>query len=159
VIYNPFSPNTVYRVTDGSAGNAAVRRSDDGGLTWQPVANGFQAYPFGGGFYVVPLAMDPSRPNRLFSGYSHVVATDDNGDNWRQAVQVSTTGTTTAIPDMPTYVVTRNGGGPIGLTAIGTGRETGVAFLGPGGFSGLNGSTLFVGTEFDAARDATTGNP
>src|SRR5439155_26652829 len=127
-----FNPNTGFRGPDGSAGRAVVRRADDGGLTWNPVDNGFQGYAWNGGFYVVPLAIDPSRPNRLFSGYSHVVATDDNGDNWREAVQVSTTGATVAIPNMPTYAVSGQGGGPIGLTALGTGRETNAN--GPTGF-------------------------
>jgi hypothetical protein len=32
VVYNPFNPNTVYRVTNGSAGETDfIRRSDDGG--------------------------------------------------------------------------------------------------------------------------------
>src|SRR5262249_23105235 len=92
-----------------------------------------------------------SRPNRLFSGYTHVVATDTNGDNWQEAVQVSTTGATVAIPNMPTYAVSGQGGGPIGLTALGTGRETNA--IGPTGVF-FNGTAVFVGTLADAARNA-----
>src|SRR5262249_41638452 len=143
VIYNPFNPQTVYRVTDGQAGESDfIRRSDDGGLTWTAAAgNGFQGYPFVGGFYVPPLAIDPSPPNRLLRGYNRVQATDDNGNTWREALQVSTTGATVAIPELPTSIVTPNGGGPIGLTSIGTGRESIGLF---GGFA--TGTVLFVGT-------------
>jgi photosystem II stability/assembly factor-like uncharacterized protein len=152
VIYNPFNPNIVYRVTNGSAGESDfIRRSDDGGLTWTAAASGFQGYPFIGGSYVPPLAIDPSVPNRLFSGYNAVQATDTNGVSWRTSIQVSTGGATVAIPPLPTTLVDNTHGGVIGMTAIGVGRESGVS---AGGFFGLNGVTLFVGTEDDSTRDA-----
>jgi hypothetical protein len=155
VIYNPFNSNIVYRVTRGSSGEADfIRRSNDGGLTWTAAASGFQAYPFTGGAYIPPLAIDPSQPNRLFSGYNAVQVTDNNGNSWDQSMQVSVTGSTVAIPDLPTTMVTNAHGGVIGLTGIGVGRESGVDF----GGSGILGVTLFVGTEADAVYNATTGD-
>ncbi|HEY1380776.1 MAG TPA: SdrD B-like domain-containing protein [Gemmataceae bacterium] len=155
VIYDPFHPNTVYRVTDGSAGESDfIRRSDDGGLTWTAAASGFQGYPFGGGFYVPALAIDPSQPNRLFSGYNQVQVTDNNGNSWSTGMQVTVTGGRVSIPDLPTTLVDRQHGGPIGITTIGVGRESGVEGLG----TGINGVSLFVGTTDDSVRDAN-GNP
>ncbi len=153
VIYDPFTPNRVYRVTNGNGSQQPVRRSDDGGRTWVAAANGFDAYPFGGGFYVPPIALDPSRPNRLFGGYNHVTATDDSGNTWKNSITVTLGGETVPIPDLPTSVVTNQGGGPIGLTAIGVGRESTTE----GSFF-VNGTSLFVGTLADASRDAN-GNP
>ena len=112
-------------------------------------ASGFQGYPFTGGAYIPPLAIDPSQPNRLFSGYNAVQATDDNANNWREQIQVSVSGSTVAIPPLPTTSVTNAKGGVVGLTGIGVGRESGIDF---GGF-GLNGVTLFVGTDGDVVYD------
>src|SRR5262249_44255922 len=140
VIYNPFFPNIVYRVTRGSSGETNfIRRSDDGGLTWTAAAAGFQAYPFQGGAYIPTLAIDPSQPNRLFSGYNAVQATDTNGNSWRAAIQVSVGGSTVAIPDLPTTMVTNANGGVIGITGLGVGRESGVDF---GGMFLVNGVSL-----------------
>src|SRR5262249_43566603 len=88
-------------------------------------------------------------------GFNAVQATDTNGDAWREAIQVSTSGSTVAIPDLPTTGVDNQHGGPIGLTAIGVGRVTGATFS---GLFGLNGVRLFVGALGDATRDAN-GNP
>jgi hypothetical protein len=151
VIFNPFNPNIVYRVTNGSRGESDfIRRSDDGGLTWTAAASGFQAYPWPGGFYVPPLAIDPSTPNRLFSGYDQVQATDDNANGWRESIQTTVTGATVSIPELPTSNISLNDGGPIGMTAIGVGRVSGIDF----GGSGLNGVMLFVGTLDDIIREA-----
>jgi photosystem II stability/assembly factor-like uncharacterized protein len=155
VIYNPFNPQTVYRVTPGNNGqNQFIRRSDDGGQTWMGVTSGFQSSPFNPGLYTVPLAIDPSSPNRLFSGFNQVQVTDTNGDNWGTSMQFSVTGKTVAIPNLPTTGVDGNHGGPIGLTSIGVGRASGVDF----GGSLVNGVTLFAATQDDATYDVTTAN-
>src|SRR4029079_5952375 len=117
----------------GSTGNTNfIRKSTDGGLTWTPATGGFQGYPFGGGFYVPPFAIDPSRSNRLLSGYHRVQASDDGGNTWRQALQTSTPGSTIAIPDLPTTLVQSGGVSQIALTTINTQRQSGVQF-GPAG--------------------------
>jgi hypothetical protein len=149
VIYNTFNPNIVYRVVQGSGNQVPVRRSTDGGLTWTAVGTGYQAYPFGGGFYTPALAMDPSRPNRLFSGYTRVFATDNNGDQWRTALQTTLAGQPLTIPEIPTTQITGMGGGPIPITALATGRQSNVDF---GGFFG-NGATIFAATTADAEFD------
>jgi photosystem II stability/assembly factor-like uncharacterized protein len=154
VIYNPFNSQIVYRVTPGNNGagsNDFVRRSNDGGLTWTGVTTGFQSSPFNPGLYTVPLAIDPSVPNRIFSGFNQVQVSDDNGDTWGTSMQVTITGGKTQIPDLPTTLVDGNHGGPIGITTIGVGRESGVGF-------GINGVNLFVGTTDDSLRNAT-GDP
>lgn len=151
VIFNPFNPSIVYRVTNGSRGETDfIRRSTDGGQTWTGQATGFQAYPWPGGFYVPPLAIDPSTPNRLFSGYDAIQVTDNNADSWRESMQVTVTGATTSVPHLPTSDIATNRGGPIGITAIGVGRESGVDF----GGTGINGVLVFSGTEDDVTRDA-----
>jgi hypothetical protein len=156
VIFDPFNPNTVYRVSDGAAGRTGfIRRSDDGGLTWTGVAgNGFEAYPYGGGFQVPAFAMDPSSPNRLFSGYKKINVSDTRGDAWSTSMQVSVNGGSTAIPDLPTTQVDNNHGGPITVNAIAVGRESGVDALG----TAINGVNIFASVETDAARNAA-GDP
>jgi hypothetical protein len=145
VIYNPFNPNIVYRVTTASGGDTDfIRRSTDGGLTWTGLGGGINN-PMPPRAYVPPLAMDPSRPNRLFSGFNKVFATDDDGGAWQDTIRVTLGGATVQIPDLPTTSVTRNGGGPTGVTTIGVGRQSGVGV-------GL-GTALFVGTESNVARD------
>ncbi|HTK75583.1 MAG TPA: SdrD B-like domain-containing protein [Gemmataceae bacterium] len=152
VFYDPFNPNTVYRVSNGSTGNTNfIRKSTDGGLTWTPMTGGFEGYPFGGGFYVPPFAIDPSRSNRLFSGYHRVQASDDGGQTWRQALQTSTTGSTINIPDLPTTLVQSGGVSQIALTTINTQRQSGVQF-GPAGF--FNAAVIYVGTDADSTRNA-----
>src|SRR5262249_21313188 len=71
-------------------------------------------------------------------------------NSWGTGMQVTVTGGRTTIPDLPTTLVARNHGGPIGITAIGVGRESGVEGLG----AGINGVSLFVGTTEDSVRDA-----
>jgi hypothetical protein len=155
VIFNPFSPNIVYRVAPGNNGqNQMIRKSTDGGRTWTGATSGFQSSPFNPGLYTPPLAIDPSSPNRLFSGYNQVQVTDNNATSWSTSMQTTVTGGKTAIPNLPTTGVDNNHGGPIGLTAIGVGRESGVDFAG----FGLTGVTVFVGTLDDATRDQN-GNP
>ena len=124
VIYNPFNPNIVYRVVQGGAGQFPIRRSMDGGTTWTALQGGFPTPPTPingigsdpGPTYVPPLALDPSRPNRLFSGYNQVVATDDNGNTWRPALQTTFAGGTIPIPPLPTTQITNMGGGPVFMT-------------------------------------------
>jgi photosystem II stability/assembly factor-like uncharacterized protein len=157
VLYNPFNPSIVYRVTTGGAGIQTIRRSTDGGRTWAGSTNGFQAYPNvdNGALYIPPIAIDPSQPNRLFSGYNQVQVTDDNGATWGTSMQVTVTNAKTAIPALPSSGVTNAKGGVIGLTAIGVGRESGVDVSG----QFVNGVSLFVGTEDDATRDPNNNNP
>ena len=81
-------PNIRYSLDYSNVAGSDLTRpskSTDGGLTWQPMSSGYQGYPFGGGFYVPPIVMDPSRPNRLYSGYSHVVVTDNDAASWSES--------------------------------------------------------------------------
>ena len=171
VIYNPFNPNIVYRVVEGGGGQFPIRRSMDGGTTWTALQGGFPTPPgpingIGsdpGPTYVPPLALDPSRPNRLFSGYNQVVATDDDGNTWRPALQTTFAGGTIPIPPLPTTQVTSMGGGPVFMTALATARQTNVDL---NGFF-FNGFGVFAATHFDAVFDpmsmtymnAITGGP
>jgi hypothetical protein len=143
VIYNPFNPNIVYRTVPNDGTGNFIRRSVDGGVNWLPVTNGFE--PGGGVPY---LTLDPSQPNRLFSGFFNVLASDDGGDNWFNSMQVGALGGFNFIPDMPTAAA----GLPI--TSIGVGRTSGADF----GGTGINGVSLFVGTPDDALHDPTSDN-
>jgi hypothetical protein len=145
VLYNPFTPNIVYRTTlDNGAGNF-IRGSSDGGQTWVPLTSGFEADPFGR--FTPTMTIDPSQPNRLFSGFINVQDSDNYGNNWGETLLYGASGQTNQIPHLPT---SKNGQIPI--TAIGVGRIGGVDFNG----KGINGVTLFVGTTDDVKHDPTT---
>lgn len=155
VAYNPFNPNLVYRVVPGNGTQNPIRRSSDGGATWVGASGGFQGLPGNltgigvspGPSYTPAFAMDPSRPNRLLSGYSRVYATDNDGTNWRTALQVNLAGGTITIPEIPTTQITTMGGGPIPIDALATGRKSNVGFI---GFSSFNGAGIFAATPADA---------
>ena len=166
VIYNPFNPNIVYRVVPGSSSRAPIRQSLDGGLTWAAASTGFQAKPTGGDYfggggigingssYVPPLSIDPSRPNRLLSGYNRIFATDSDGANWQSRLVVNLAGGTIEIPELPTTQLTNNGDGlvqgPVPIDAVATGRKSNVAFL---GFGAFNGAGIFAATPAFAVFD------
>jgi hypothetical protein len=148
VIYNPFNPNIVYRVVaDDGVNNNFIRVSMDGGASWSSATMGFEADPFVptlpsplalglNDFYnTPPLAIDPSQPNRLFSGFLNVQVTDTNASKWSNKMIYGAAGATNTIPDMPTAAF------GIPITAIGVGRESGNA-----NGQGYNGVSLFVAT-------------
>jgi photosystem II stability/assembly factor-like uncharacterized protein len=69
---------------------AGAFRSDDGGVTWQPINRGLQSEGIAEpgaevGHCVHRLAMHPSRPDTLFmQKHWDVMRTDDAGGNWRE---------------------------------------------------------------------------
>jgi hypothetical protein len=86
IITDPVDPDRLF-VAISAAG---VFRTDDGGVTWQPVNKGLRS---GGipdedaevGHCVHRLAMHPSRPRTLFmQKHWDVMRTDDAGESWRE---------------------------------------------------------------------------
>ncbi len=80
-------PQTVYAGVE----DAALFRSDDGGLTWRELAglrgheSGPRWQPGAGGMGLHTVLLDPSRPGRIFVAISAagVFRTDDGGTTWR----------------------------------------------------------------------------
>ncbi len=70
-----------------------IFRSDDGGITFNYIANGIS----GQGNWNTPIVFDPVNPQILYTGYQQVFKTNDRGDNW-----------TSISPDLTTVDVTGN---------------------------------------------------
>lgn len=79
VAVNPLSTNILYASTPG----LNLRRSMDGGQTWQRITGTFTDV----GLFVTPFLMLPSTPNVLFTGGIWVWRTVDGGDTWTQATE------------------------------------------------------------------------
>lgn len=83
VLIDPKQPTRVYAASD-----ATVFRSDDGGQTWQPTAQGL---PDGG---IAALALDPGQPERLYALTSSGVlyVSEDGARAWRAVRGAATRG-------------------------------------------------------------------
>jgi photosystem II stability/assembly factor-like uncharacterized protein len=86
IILDPQNPDRIF-VAISAAG---VFRSEDAGLTWQPVNNGLLSDGIPSpaaevGHCVHNLAMHPSRPETLYmQKHWDVMRSDDGGDNWHE---------------------------------------------------------------------------
>jgi hypothetical protein len=58
-----------------------IQRSMDGGASWTPITRTLQDY----GFFVTPFVLDPSQPQRLWTGGIYVWRSDDRGTTWQRA--------------------------------------------------------------------------
>ena len=123
VIYNTFNPSIVYRVVPDGGGNY-IRQSTDGGQTWTAVTTGFQADPFPGLGAIPFLAIDPSQPNRLFSGFDQVQVTDNNATSWSTSMQTGSFGGSVKIPNLPTTGITKQMAAPCPLPPSASGAKT-----------------------------------
>src|SRR5205823_6117242 len=106
--------------------------------------------------YTPPFAIDPSRPNRLFSGYDQVFASDDDGNNWQPSLQTTLAGGRIAIPPLPTSNFNPQTGGPVFMDALATGRQTHIAFTLASGIIFFDGAGVFAATESGAVLDAAS---
>jgi photosystem II stability/assembly factor-like uncharacterized protein len=75
IVYDPISPTIVYMVTEGDW----LRRSLDGGLNWEQIAEDYPFLRWSG-----PLAVEPIPPGRLWTQGMDmgVWVSDDHGDTW-----------------------------------------------------------------------------
>ncbi|MBV8366580.1 MAG: exo-alpha-sialidase [Candidatus Eremiobacteraeota bacterium] len=86
IIQDPANAKRMY-VAISAAG---AFRSDDGGISWNPINRGLRSAQIPDqdaevGHCVHRLAMHPSRPNTLFmQKHWDVMRTDDAGENWRE---------------------------------------------------------------------------
>ena len=86
ILVNPDEPRRMY-VAISAAG---VFRSDDGGLTWQPINRGLKSQYIPDqeaevGHCVHRLAMHPARPQVLYmQKHWDVMRSDDGGDSWHE---------------------------------------------------------------------------
>ncbi|GIE31629.1 hypothetical protein Ait01nite_046740 [Actinoplanes italicus] len=86
IILDPVDPDRIF-VAISAAG---AFRTDDGGVTWQPINRGLQSEGIPDpdaevGHCVHRIAQHPSRPDTLFmQKHWDVMRTDDAGDNWRE---------------------------------------------------------------------------
>ncbi len=86
IIEDPVDPNRIF-VAISAAG---AFRTDDGGVTWQPINRGLRSAQIPDedaevGHCVHRLAMHPSRPSTLYmQKHWDVMRTDDAGGSWRE---------------------------------------------------------------------------
>jgi len=120
VFYNFDNPNTLFRVTTSNGANDTLwlRRSTDGGATWQGIANGIPGQF--GNRYIYEVEIDPGNSEHIFVGTDQVGISNDGGNTWGVTIQTSVT-SSTPIPTLPTSGQSP----PIPITAIGVGRTSG----------------------------------
>jgi photosystem II stability/assembly factor-like uncharacterized protein len=86
IILDPVNPDRIF-VAISAAG---AFRTDDGGVTWQPINRGLKSDGIADpdaevGHCVHRIAQHPSRPDTLFmQKHWDVMRSDDAGDNWRE---------------------------------------------------------------------------
>ncbi len=93
VAVDPTNPNILYAENNG----LSLKKSIDGGKHWVPATTGISNINFG---FIVPFAMDPSDPNRLWIGGGSLYRTKNGADLWTQA-SAPMTGVVTAIAIAP----------------------------------------------------------
>ena len=74
ILIDPTDPGVMYAGTN----NAGIYKSIDGGISWQPIHNGF------GGAEISTLIMDPNDPKTLYAGVNlgGVYKTTNGGQTW-----------------------------------------------------------------------------
>jgi hypothetical protein len=77
---DPRNDNVIY----ASSQNVSLRRSVDGGRTFQAATNGLNDTPI----FIMPYVIDHSRPDRLWAGGTRLWRTDDQGRQWQPASAV-----------------------------------------------------------------------
>nr|MDQ3014063.1 hypothetical protein [Acidobacteriota bacterium] len=93
VAIDPTNPNILYAENNG----LSLKKSIDGGKTWMPATTGMSNINFG---FIVPFAMDPSDPNRLWIGGGSLYRTKNGAELWTQA-SAPLKGVVTAIAIAP----------------------------------------------------------
>ena len=84
ILLDPVNPNRIFTAISA----AGAFRSDDAGVTWQPINKGLRSEQIPDqdaevGHCVHRIAQHPSRPNTLFmQKHWDVMRTDDAGDSW-----------------------------------------------------------------------------
>ncbi len=90
VAVDPTNPNVIYAETQ----NGAIRKSTDGGQSFTRATAGIT----GSGFlFITPFIMDPSDPQRLWTGGSALWRTKDGMSSWTQASSSVISGSVSAI--------------------------------------------------------------
>ncbi len=115
VAVDPGNPNVIYAETNG----LSLRKSKDGGGKWTGATNGINNSGFG---FIVPLAMDPSDPERLWLAGRTLWRTKNGADSWTPASAPLKGTTATAITIAQTdgnFVMAGTDHGYIHRTTIG----------------------------------------
>ncbi|HRQ63790.1 MAG TPA: hypothetical protein PKZ76_02815 [Xanthomonadaceae bacterium] len=80
VAIDPGDNNVIY----ASSQNVAIRRSVDGGASFEWASNGIQDTPI----FIMPYVLDRRMPARLYAGGTRVWRTNNQGRNWEPASAV-----------------------------------------------------------------------
>ncbi|MEP7339367.1 MAG: BACON domain-containing carbohydrate-binding protein, partial [Acidobacteriota bacterium] len=89
VAVDPANTQVLYAENNG----LSLKKSTDGGKKWITATNGINNIGFG---FIVPFAMDPSDPNRLWIGGNSLYRTKNGAESWAQA-SLPLRGSATAI--------------------------------------------------------------
>ncbi len=109
-----FNPRVIYAGTTG----LSLKKSTDGGLTFSPATTGISNLGFN---FIAPVVMDPSDPNRLWTGGKQMWRTRNGAINWTQA-SAELSGSATAVAIAPTdanFALVGTTSGSIHRTTIG----------------------------------------
>jgi uncharacterized protein (TIGR03437 family) len=93
VAVDPTNTRILYAENNG----LSLKKSINGGLTWFQATTGISNVGFG---FIVPFVMDPSDPERLWTGGGHLYRTRNGAGLWTRA-STALTGSATAIAVAP----------------------------------------------------------
>ena len=114
VAVNWFNTRVIYAETTG----LSLRRSNDGGQSFQPVTTGINNVGFK---FITPFVMDPGNPDRLWIGGRNLWRTRNGAQSWTQA-STDLSGSTTSIsvsPSDPNFVIAGTDVGYVYRTSTG----------------------------------------
>jgi photosystem II stability/assembly factor-like uncharacterized protein/phosphoribosyl-AMP cyclohydrolase len=127
--FPPSVPDTLY-----AAANGTIRKTVNGGATWEPASNGLIGFPYS-------LVISPDHPNVLYAGvFGGVFKTEEGGANW--------TGAMTGLPYDAVVALALDPTAP-GTLYAGT-AATGLYKTTNGGMSWVPASDGLPGTQISA---------
>lgn len=147
VAIDPSSQDVIYAETNG----LSLKKSEDGGKKWVSATNGINNSGFG---FIVPLAMDPSDPNRLWLAGRTLWRTKNGAISWTPASAPLRGTTATAITVAQTdgnFVLAGTDQGYIHRTTIGLNSSADTVWPEAQPRSGVVSSLAFDPTNRDIA--------
>ncbi len=135
VAVHPADPNIVF-----VSGGNQVHRSDDGGLSWQPML------PLNNLFYADRLRIDPQNPLKIFAASEKgIFVSSDGGNTWTQRYQNQAWDIRIKPGDGQTiYAITRNAGFYSLVRSLNGGQSFSIVQEFPGNYSVSSGAYLGV---------------
>lgn len=102
---DPSNPNVIY-----TSGHGFIKKSEDGGKTWNPIENGIPNKPKPDTPDAHLMTMDPKNPNHLYvllaGKGDNLFESKDGGQSWTKAGSITASAYSIAVvPDKPSSVL------------------------------------------------------